>query len=354
MRTFPLVTFGRRRRQTVAVAVAAFFMISMCATVAAPRAWASTPVTITANGQTSGSQNFDVSAADDGAGNVTGTVTLSGPSFFNGSVACIYVEDDNAIVRASSPDGFGGTTWVTVYLHDASGFGNSVAIEGPVSGLTPTCPTTPPTGGLPLLQTGSVTIATGGSSGGPANVTALGSVMQFGSSTSFDITAADDGAGNVTGAFDLTGSTTLSGTVTCVSVTGNTAVVGGEGFMPGAGTVWITMYLVDAAPGAGGDRIDTGTPTNMPGSEPTCTGSPSSPPTAIQSGDIVIGGGSVQGTSDVSVVGSGFINRGFGSGDSFDVVAIADGAGAISGTVRMKSVDRTVRERTGRLPLGRR
>ncbi len=242
MRAFPLATFGRRRRETVAVALAALFVITIGATAAAPAAWASTPVTITANGQTSSSQNFDVSAADDGAGNVSGTVSLSGPSFFNGSVACIYVEDDNAIVRASSPDGSGGAIWVTVYVHDASGFGDSVAIEGPVSGLTPTCPTTPPMGGLPLLPTGSVTIATGGSSGGPANVTALGSVAQFGSSTSFDITAADDGAGNVTGTFNLSGSTTLSGTVTCVSVSGNTAIVGGEGFMPGAGTVWITIH----------------------------------------------------------------------------------------------------------------
>ena len=53
-----------------------------------------------------------------------------------------------------------------------------------------------------------------------------------------------------------------------------------------------------------------------------------------------IGGGGGGGATDVSVVGTGFISNGFGGGgfgggDSFDVVAIADAAGAVSGTIRM-------------------
>ena len=112
-------TVGRRRSQTFAVAMAAVLLVAIGATAGAPTARAADAVTVTGSGtvqQFPGSgtpaQSFDITATDDGAGNVSGLLTVqTGAPYFSGEVQCIYVDGDNAVIRASAPDFVGGEAW---------------------------------------------------------------------------------------------------------------------------------------------------------------------------------------------------------------------------------------------------
>ena len=183
MRGSHLATFGRRRTGTSAMAMAAVFLFSIGATLAAPVARAADSVTVSGNGTVlpfpgSGqpTQSFDVNATDDGAGNVTGLLTVqTRQPYFSGNVRCIYVNGNDTVIRASAPDvAPAAGCWATLYVHEGGPSGDSVYIDWAGPSGSPTCPTTPAPAGPFPVSTGGITVTIVPGATGPLSVTGNG------------------------------------------------------------------------------------------------------------------------------------------------------------------------------------
>ena len=182
-------------------------------------------------------------------------------------------------------------------------------------------------------------------------VTADGSIQQYPGSpsyVSFTVSASDDGTGAISGTFNVGGPSPANGSVSCMTITGNTAVVGGYSngpSGPGGQPQFVTFYFQDAASG-GSDTAYIYGPTYF---GTPCSGPPPPPQDLMPvqpGGSIVISTGAGGGSNGaVSVVGNGSVQRGFGTADNFEFVAIDDGIGGISGKVRMNRNDRRIGRR---------
>ncbi|MEA2579062.1 MAG: hypothetical protein QOD78_2650, partial [Chloroflexota bacterium] len=126
-----LTTFGRRRLESAAVAVAAVFLFSIGATLAAPAARAADPITVSGSGTFSpyvGSptvESFSVSVTNDGAGTTSGTFSVTNGTTFNAT--CVSVQGDNAVVTGNNTEAL-STLWATLYVHDGGASGDTAHI----------------------------------------------------------------------------------------------------------------------------------------------------------------------------------------------------------------------------------
>ncbi len=164
----------------------------------------------------------------------------------------------------------------------------------------------------------------------PVSVVASGAIQTgFGSTSTFDLTVSDDGAGSVSGWLEVgTGGSIASGPVTCLSITGNQVVAGGESPNggPGGGSLWFTVFLTDNGPDGATDTAAVDGPTSM--ASPDCS-TPSPSQQALYYGQVTIltgapdaGTVSGQGTSSIG----GFATR------TFDFNGERDASGIVTGT----------------------
>ena len=282
MRGSHLATVGRRRSGTSAMAMAAIFLFSIGATLAAPVARAADSVTVSGNGTVlpfpgSGqpSQSFDVNATDDGAGNVTGPPDgPDHPAVFQRQRP-VHLRERQRHRDPGLGSGFGAGGGLDLGHACMSTRAGRAAIPststGRVRPARPTCPTTPAPAGPFPVSTGGITVTIVPGATGPLSVTGNGTFQAYVGAptpTSFTVSVSKNGAGVVTGFFTVTDGTSFS--ASCLYVQGANAIMTGT-YFNGVSTVWATLYVHDG--GASGDAAQIDGP--IMGGTPSC---PTNPP----------------------------------------------------------------------------
>ena len=291
------------RRGLVGLLIAAITWIGAVAVTASAVAAIGTPVDVVGGGITMSSgfgspgTSFDIDATDDGTG-PSGTFRVMAPFGPNwtGVVTCLSVTGNTAIVggTSSNPGSIPPEVAVTFMVVDNGPTNDTIVINGP-GNIDPPC-TPSPFGIAQSLQSGGLTVATGGAAAaGHASGNGTQS-LGFGSTTTFAFDADRSARGVVSGTFTFTEgfSSPQTGSVTCLVVTGSTAVIGvltngsfgGPFPQPPRHDVWLVS---DGGPG-GEDTFASDAWSEF--GSPDCADPPAAGP-AITTGDIVVGAGAV-------------------------------------------------------------
>lgn len=307
-----------------------------------PHAMAASPVTITGSGEVEpngpgtgmldGYLSFSFTATDDGAGNVSGTFDVGGPAPLSGSVTCLVVSGNTAVIGGSGFDASYGTEYVELFVTDGAltATTDTIGVDGPTPGGPADCAGSPSSSVLPLVGGDiSISIGSGSGSGAPVSVVGDGDVNLGGSFGSFRFAAVDDGSGTISGTFAIYPpfGSSASGDVTCLVVNGSSFVLGGAAPDVGYGPLYVTIWATDGDLDGNPDTIAFDGPTNM--APPDC-GAADPGETSIADGQITIR----TGTSDTGhvVVDGAQTDLGSGYTRTLDVDATRDESGTVSGT----------------------
>jgi PKD domain len=337
------------RARLPVVLVTGLSVLSLAATAIAPATRATGEVAVAATGQFDnyGSPTtFQVTAADDGAGGLTGSLELSGGSLFNGGVTCLAVTGNKVVVGATNPSAgpSGGPLHATLFLTDNGDDGtqDTAALEGPTNMAAADCGSAGPV--QTNLTYGQVTILQGSSETGTVSGTGTSAMSGGYGTRTFEFEGARLADGSMSGTYSVSENSmystfSTSGTIVCLDIRGSHATIVGQGSNPnpdpyGNPYLYATFFVDDAGPNGAGDTISFNAYSSFPPSG--CLAAQESSDEPLITGDIDVngvgGGGSP--APEATVVASGGLDFGYYQ-QSFKLAVVSDGAGSIAGSLQL-------------------